>query len=222
MKDIEKKLMNRLKWNDQIDSEQIEITMKEGVVTLKGCVSSYPEKVLAEIECKMVPETNSVINDIEVILPDLEEIPSDNDLKEAMYCLLDANSEINSNDVNVSIDNGKVILDGKVNSYWKSYSIKKMASQISGVISVVNNISIQPDKKISDDEISKSIKIAMQKSVHVDANEVNLEIQDGKVMLSGTLHSKSEYEAVLKIIRTTKGVLEINNNLKFILQYDTT
>jgi osmotically-inducible protein OsmY len=222
MKDIVKKVKDRLDWNDEIDPTQIEISLDEGEATLKGCVSTYPEKILAEIEVKMLPEINTVINNIEVIFTNLEEIPSDNEVKEAMFCLLDANSEIDSNDVNVSVEGGNIVLEGKVNSYWKSYNIQKMASQISGVTSITNQISIIPDKKISDEEISNSILTAMQNSVYLDVDNIDIKIHEGIVTLSGILHSKSEYDAALNFVRTTKGVIDINNDLKFILQYNTT
>ena len=60
----------------------------------------------------MSPEIESVINDIETIFPDSYEIPSDQDLKNAMFCLLDANSEIEPSDIKVTINNGNVVLKG--------------------------------------------------------------------------------------------------------------
>lgn len=219
MEELEKAVKDRLTWDDRIDESQIEVSVNEGIVTLKGCVSTYPEKVLAEIEAQMVPEIKSVINDIEV---KFQETPSDQDVKEAMYCLLDANSEINSNDVQVSINNGNVILEGTVDSYWKSEKIRKMASQISGVVSIKNKVSIVPKVKISDEDIANLITKAMQNSVHVDAPKVNVKVKDGIVTLSGTLSSMNEYDSVKNIVTFTKGVVDIKNNLKWVLRYQTT
>ncbi|MFX1411273.1 MAG: BON domain-containing protein, partial [Promethearchaeota archaeon] len=106
MKELEKKVMDRLTWDDKIDESQIDVSIHDYVATLKGCVSTYPEKILAEIETQLVPEIKSIVNDIEVKFPGSYDIPSDQDVKKAMFCLLDANSEIDSNDVQVSIDNG--------------------------------------------------------------------------------------------------------------------
>ncbi|MFX1410946.1 MAG: BON domain-containing protein, partial [Promethearchaeota archaeon] len=140
----------------------------------------------------------------------------------AMFCLLDANSEIDSNDVQVSIDNGNVILEGNVNSYWKSEKIRKMASQISGVVSVSNKIKVVPDEEISDEDIVNLINTSMQNSVHVDAHKIDLKVKDGVVALSGTVSSMSEYDTVKNIVKFTKGVIDIKNNLKWVLRYQTT
>ncbi len=222
MNDLEKIVRDRLTWDERIDESQIEVSVNDGIAILKGCVSTYPEKVLAEIETQMVTEIKSVVNDIEVKFPGSYEMPSDQDVKEAMFCLLDANSEIDSNDVQVSINDGNVILEGTVNSYWKSEKIRKMASQISGVVSVKNKISIIPEVKISDEDITNLIITSMQNSVHIDAQKVNVKVKDGIVTLSGTLSSMNEYDAVKKIVEFTKGVIDIKNNLKWVLRYQTT
>lgn len=219
MEELEKAVKDRLTWDERIDESQIEVTVSEGVATLKGCVSTYPEKVLAEIEAQMVPEIKSVVNEIEV---KFHEIPSDQDVKEAMFCLLDANSEIDSNDVQVTINNGNVILDGTVDSYWKSDKIRRMASQISGVVSISNKIIIVPVEEISDEEITNLIIRSMQNSVHVNAHKVEVNVKDGIVTLSGTVSSMSEYDAINNIVKSTKGVIKIINNLKWVLRYQTT
>ena len=222
MEELKKKVMDRLTWDERIDESQIDVSIHDNIAILKGCVSTYPEKVLAEIETQMVPGVESVINDIEVKFPGSHEIPSDEEVTEAMFCLLDANSEIDSNDVHVSINEGNVILEGIVNSYWKSEKIRKMASQISGVVSVKNKISIFPDVKISDEEITNLIITSMQNSVHVEAHKIDVKVKNGIVTLSGLLSSMSEYDTVKNIVEFTKGVIDIKNNLKWVLRYQTT
>jgi len=150
VKELEKMVRDRLTWDERIDESQIDVSIHNDIAILKGCVSTYPEKILAEIETQMVPEIQPVANDIEVQFPGSYELPSAQDVKDPMSCLLDANSEIDSNDVQVSINNGNVILEGNVNSYWKSEKIRKTTSQISGVISVKNNISVILEVRISE------------------------------------------------------------------------
>lgn len=222
MKELEKLIRDRLTWDNTIDESQIEVFVNDGIATLRGCVSTYPEKILAEIETQLVPGITSVVNDIEVKFMESSEMPSDQDVREAMFCLLDANSEIASNDVQVSVNKGNVILEGVVDSYWKSIKIRKIASQIKGVLSVLNKISIVPREKISDEDITKNIMVSMQNSVRIDAHKVDVKVENGIVALSGTLSSMSEYEAVKEIVKLTKGVIDIQDNLKWILQYNTT
>lgn len=222
MKELEKMVMDRLTWDNRIDQSQIQVSIKDYNATLKGCVSTYPEKILAEIETKLIPEIKSVINNIEIIFPDSYETLADQEVKEAIFCLLDANSEIDSNEVKVSIKNGNVLLEGKVNSYWKKDKIRKLASQVKGIISVKDEISIIPDKKISDKEITEILISSMEKSVHIDVDKVNINVKNGDVSLSGILPSMGAYRAAINIVKSTNGVISINDNLKWVLRYQTT
>jgi osmotically-inducible protein OsmY len=46
--DIQRDVLDELKWEPAVHSEDIGITVKEGVVMLAGFVDSYPEKWTAE------------------------------------------------------------------------------------------------------------------------------------------------------------------------------
>ena len=222
MNELEKEIKDRLDWNNEIDESQIDVSVINGIATLKGCVTTYPEKVLTEIESSMVPGIISIINEIEVKLSEKSKVQSDKDVEEAMFCLLDANSEINPNDVKVSVKDGIISLEGKVDSLWKREKIQKMASQIKGVNSIKNYILVKPSKEISDEKIEELISKSLENSVRIDSKNVNVKAENGIVIVSGVVSSLVEYEAIIEIINSTNGVLDIENQLKWIHQYDTT
>jgi len=219
---LEREIMQRLTWDDRIDETQIKVIISNRTATLKGCVSTYPEKILAEIETQFIPEIESVVNEIEIKFPESYGRIEDKEVEEAVFCLLNANSEIATDNIKVSIENGKVELQGNVNSYWKKDKIRKIASQVKGVISVSDKIKVVPEEETKDSEIRESIITLMNKSVHIDADKVQLEVINGIVKLSGILPSMSMYNAVMKLVKSTKGVIEIRNDLKWILRYKTT
>lgn len=219
---LEKEIMQRLTWDDRIDESQIEVSITNNTATLKGCVSTYPEKILAEIETQFIPEIESVINEIEIKFSEFYGKIEDKEVEEAVFCLLNANSEIDSDDIKVSIENGKVQLQGKVNSYWKKDKIRTMASQVKGVVSVSDKIKVIPEEETKDSEIKESLITTMTNSVHIDADKVQLEVTNGIVELSGILPSMSMHNAVMKLVKSTRGVIEIKDNLKWILRYKTT
>ena len=222
MNEQEKVVKDRLTWNNEIDETQIDVSVSDGIATLKGCVTSYPEKILAEIESSMVVGIISIINEIEVKFSEKLGGKSDKDVEEAMYCLLDANSEINPNDVKVSVKDGIISLEGKVNSLWKREKIQKMASQIKGVNSIKDNILVIPSKVISDERIEDLIGKSLKNSVRIESKNVNINVKNGVVIVSGVVSSFVEYEAIVEIIISTNGVLNIENHLQWIHQYDTT
>ena len=222
MNEQEKEIIDRLTWNKEIDESQIDVSVINGIATLKGCVTTYPEKVLTEIESSMVTGIISINNEIKVKFSEKSKVQSDKDVEEAMFCLLDANSEINPNDVKVSVKDGIISLEGKVDSLWKREKIQKMASQIKGVNSIKNYILVKPSKEISDEKIEELISKSLENSVRIDSKNVNVKAENGKVIVSGVVSSLVEYEAIIEIINSTNGVLDVENQLKWIHQYDTT
>ena len=222
MNEQEKEIIDRLTWNNEIDESQIDVSVINGIATLKGCVTTYPEKVLTEIESSMVTGIISINNEIKVKFSEKSKVQSDKDVEEAMFCLLDANSEINPNDVKVSVKDGIISLEGKVDSLWKREKIQKMASQIKGVNSIKNYILVKPSKEISDEKIEELISKSLENSVRIDSKNVNVKAENGVVIISGVVSSLVEYEAIIEIINSTNGVLDIENQLKWIHQYDTT
>ena len=222
MEKLEKEVIQRLTWDDRIDESQINVSVIDNIAILKGCVNSYPEKILAEIETQFIPEIKSVKNEIEIKFPESYKKIDDEEVKDAVFCLLNANSEIETNNIDISIENGMVSLEGRVNSYWKKDKIRKMVSQVKGVISVSDKIAVIPNEKITDDEINELLNTAMANSVHIDANKVKLKINNGVVELSGILPSMSSYNAVIELVRSTKGVVDIKDDLKWVLRYKTT
>jgi len=67
--DIRRDVEAELKWDPDIDSTDIAVAVKDGVVTLTGFVRSYTQKWDAERVAKRVVGVRAVANDIEVRLP---------------------------------------------------------------------------------------------------------------------------------------------------------
>ena len=73
--EIERDVVEELKWNPDLDSTDIAVTVKDGVVTLAGFVRTYVDKTEAEVAAKRVAGVVAVANDIAVRLPATDERP---------------------------------------------------------------------------------------------------------------------------------------------------
>jgi len=58
----------------------------------------------------------------------------------------------------------------------------------------------------------------MQNSVHIDVHKVDVKVEDGIVTLSGTISSMNEHDAAIDIVKSTRGAIDIKNNLKWVLR----
>jgi len=65
-KELREAVVRQLDWTPEINSQDIGVSVTEGVVTLTGFVHSFAEKVAAERAAKSVYGVKAVANDIEV------------------------------------------------------------------------------------------------------------------------------------------------------------
>ena len=70
--DIERDVKDELQWRPDLDSTDIAVSVKNGVVALTGFVHSYVDKYEAEAATKRVAGVVGVANDIEVRLRSIE------------------------------------------------------------------------------------------------------------------------------------------------------
>ena len=66
--EIQKDVMDELRWVPSLNSTEIGVAAKSGVVTLSGQVDSFPKKIAAERAAKRVAGVKAVAEDIEVKL----------------------------------------------------------------------------------------------------------------------------------------------------------
>ena len=71
---------------------------------------------------------------------------SDSDIKAALESVLHNEFPlINSNDVNISVNNGFVTLTGTVSSMWVKDNMEDEFSSIGGVQGVIDKLAVKPD-----------------------------------------------------------------------------
>src|SRR3954453_2927052 len=67
--ELQRDVLDELKWEPSVDAAHVGVSVKDGVVTLSGHVSSYAEKYAAERAAKRVYGVRAVANELDVKLP---------------------------------------------------------------------------------------------------------------------------------------------------------
>ena len=67
--DLQRDVLDELKWEPSVNAAHIGVSVKDGVVTLSGHVPSYAEKYAAERAAKRVHGVKAVANELDVKLP---------------------------------------------------------------------------------------------------------------------------------------------------------
>src|ERR1700757_4997411 len=111
--DIKRDVEDELRWDPDVDSTDIAVTVKNGVVALAGFTRSYSDKLEAEAAAKRVAGVVGVANDIEVRLPSIDQRPDPEIARDAVDAIK-MQLPISSQNIKVVVKSGWVTLEGAV------------------------------------------------------------------------------------------------------------
>lgn len=206
-------IIDQLTWDNRVDANEVFVHVQGGVVQLKGKVPTYASKIAAEKDVYEVEGVNKVENYLEVeISPDFAR-PTDAGITRNIENKLVWNSEINSANINVQTTRGIVSLTGTVDSYWEKKLAEDIALYTSGVMEVINDLSVSVTKSVVDIDIEKDIKSTFKRSGLVNEDDITVNVTGGIVRLSGTLPNYAAKRQAYNIAMYTAGVVDVIDDI---------
>jgi osmotically-inducible protein OsmY len=208
---IQKDVMDELKWSPLLNSSEIGVAVKNGVVTLSGIVDSYPKKIAAERSAKKVAGVKAVAEDIQVgISPSYRK--TDAEVAEAVLNALKWYSALEEGKIKIKVEDGNVRLEGEVEWDYQRTSAKSAVENLNGVRSVINLLTVKP--RVSIPDIQQKINAAFHRSATVDAGKISVEVFGSKVILRGKVRSFAEKEDAETAAWNAPGVISIESRLE--------
>jgi osmotically-inducible protein OsmY len=117
----------------------IQIAVADGVITLEGHVISQSHRRFAGVLAWWTPGRRDVVNALEV-RPDYED--RDDEITEVMRLVLEADSQVNADQIRPNCANGVVMLDGSVPTAEQKRRAELDAWSLYGVSRVVNRLQV--------------------------------------------------------------------------------
>src|SRR5436305_14588094 len=130
--DIQRDVLEELKWDARVQPNEIGVSVKDGVVTLTGWVDSYTKKWAAEEAAHRVRGVVAVANDIEVRLPSSAQ-RTDADIAAAVTRALEWDAFVPIDRIKVTVSRGWVTLEGQVNWEFERHDAERVVRRLSGV-----------------------------------------------------------------------------------------
>jgi osmotically-inducible protein OsmY len=208
--DIKRDVEDELLWDPDIDSTDIAVAVKNGVVTLSGFVKSYNDKLEAETAAKHIAGVVGVANDIEVRLPAVDQRPDPEIARDAVAAIQNQ-LPVSGRTIKVIVKNGWITLEGEVEWNSQREMVENAVRWLKGVKGVSNHIQLNP--LVAPTEIKRKIEEAFRRSAEIDANRITVEANGGEVILKGTVRSWAERQEAERAAWAAPGVVKVDNRI---------
>jgi osmotically-inducible protein OsmY len=210
---IQLDVIQELKWDPSVTPGHIGVSAADGIVTLSGTVPSYVGTSCAERVAQRVTGVKAVVESIEVKPPGT--LPHDNqDIAKAILDQFRWHTEIPDGLIKATVEKGRVELTGEVDWDYQRRAAENAVRGLMGVKVIINKILIKP-RVVQRSIIKDSIERALKEAAEREANRVAVEVDGGRVILSGKVRSFAELCDVRGAAWGAPGVTAVDyRNLK--------
>jgi osmotically-inducible protein OsmY len=197
----------------------VKVSVDDDVVTLKGTVDLYSEKVDADNKAHHRKNVKAVQNLIEVAGPTVDDVTLRNKLAEKLTYDRVGYGTTAFNAFTISVLNGVVTLGGVAYGPMDRDSAVSLVSNYPGVKDVVDNIEVAPVSPMDD-----RIRLATARAVYgapqlnkyaIDpAKPIRITVVNGNVTLSGMVDNQGDKDVAGIRANSVPGVFKVTNNLQ--------
>jgi len=211
-----------LRADPALNKSEINVHVRDGIVSLSGTVSSWQEKQLASQVVKGVQGVQAVRNPIEV---QVRGGRPDKEIAAEIRRYLELDYWLDASLITVEVRNGRVTLDGRVASGQQ----KEHAASVAwiGGVSGMDNSALAVDHTIrdemqrsinsmaqSDEAIRQAVEAALMYDSRTMSQGIRVSVDEGTVVLAGTAAGQQARQAAEEDALNTVGVQMVKNQLE--------
>jgi osmotically-inducible protein OsmY len=112
-----------------------------------------------------------------------------------------------------TVTDGWVTLEGVVESWSQRSQAEHAVRNLRGVKWVTNNLTVRPATRVTAD-VRKAVEQALERRAEREARRIRVDVAEGRVTLTGAVHSWAERRSVIGAARFTPGVAAVVDHLR--------
>ncbi|GFD89642.1 transporter [Tenacibaculum sp. KUL152] len=147
------------------------------------------------------------------------------------------NGNLDSFDINTDVSNGNVVLTGKVDNSVEKKLAEELVSNIDGVKSVDNKLTIvakadmdsdmsedmeetydEGTSELTDAKIATVIKTRLLMDTDISGFDIDVDVENGNVTLTGDVDSDAERDLAIEIAKNASDVNDVKDNLRVVTE----
>lgn len=120
--------------------------------------------------------------------------------------------------VTVKVQDGVVTLTGVVNTAGEKLSAERAVERVPGVHAVVEalRVALHPAGTITDESLARDALSALSSGTHPIGRDVIIRVEDGWLVLGGSVESAAEYAAVERALECLPGARGMRSEVRIV------
>jgi osmotically-inducible protein OsmY len=209
--ELQAAVFDELAWDSRVTETDIGVSVHQRVVTLTGTVPSYAERLAAESAAHRLHGILDVVNDIKVKIPG-RGLPTDTEIALAMRRALARDILVPEDHIQATVSDGWIRLDGDVDLCSRREEAEQAVGHLTGVRGVTNAIRVKVSP-VNATELRHAIEQALERRADRTGRRIAITVDNGTVILTGTVHSWLQRRAVVGAIGHSLGVQAVDDRL---------
>ena len=209
--ELEEDILAELSADSRVEPGDVGIDVRGGIVTMIGSVSSWAKRLAAEDAVRRVSGVLDVANEVTVAASGAHR--TDADIAAAVRHALRWDALVPDDMIHSAVDNGSVTLEGEVDTYAQRDDAAHAVKNLMGVRGVDNRITVR-HAEVTPSELRAAILDALARHAQQDAEELEIDVEGGRITLHGQVHSWREREAVIGAVSAIRGVENVVDRMR--------
>ena len=204
-------VLDELEFEPSLNAANIGVAVDNGVVTLSGHVKNYMEKIKAEEVVRHVKGVHGIAQELEVRFPS-DPKTSDDEIAKRALNIINWDTAIPEDKIQVRVENGWVTLSGKVDWYFQKSAAENAVRRLHGVKGIYNELTVEPRVQVTD--VKNRIENSLKRNAELETAQIDVTVNGRKVTLNGEVKSWADRDAAENAAWAAPGVNAVEDRLR--------